>query len=153
MSSLDLQATLWLQSLKGSGPALDLFLEQWLVLASEIGNPSSVLATLVPMLFALRPRLAPTVMVAYISADILNGMLKFPLMGDRPYWLSEEVRQYPHTCESGYGMPSGHVMTTTTAWLTLLLLLQQRGERAPARAVALFCAVLLPSVMLSRVYT
>ena len=25
--------------------------------------------------------------------------------GDRPYWVDSRVRQFDHTCESGYGMP------------------------------------------------
>jgi hypothetical protein len=43
-------------------------------------------------------------LLSLLAADWTNLNLKFIAQGDRPYWVSPLVREFPHTCESGYGM-------------------------------------------------
>lgn len=52
--------------------------------------------------------------------------------GDRPYWwvhevesnynatVFPEINQFPATCETGPGMPSGHSMATSAVWYILV---------------------------------
>ncbi|XP_054899043.1 glucose-6-phosphatase 3 isoform X2 [Poeciliopsis prolifica] len=68
------------------------------------------------------------VAVLWVSAlsEWLNLMLKWVLFGDRPYWWVGESRvyfstkpkisQFPCTCETGPGSPSGHSMVTAAVW-------------------------------------
>jgi len=60
-------------------------------------------------------------LLVYISAEALNFSLKIALRGDRPYWTSPEAVQFPGlTCETSYGMPSGHAMVTGTLFYTIV---------------------------------
>eukprot|EP00927_Polykrikos_kofoidii_P063110 TRINITY_DN57938_c0_g1_i1.p1 TRINITY_DN57938_c0_g1~~TRINITY_DN57938_c0_g1_i1.p1 ORF type:complete len:378 (+),score=40.14 TRINITY_DN57938_c0_g1_i1:60-1136(+) len=73
-------------------------------------NPAMVLPMVVPFLIALRLRASAIhLLVVACVADLLNLVLKWSFSGDRPYWASSLVRQFPMTCEGGFGMPSGHM--------------------------------------------
>jgi hypothetical protein len=61
---------------------------------------------------------------------LLNDFLSI-LMEDRPYWWIpdqsgsygaqiEPLHQFPVTCETGPGSPSGHVMVSAATWLMLV---------------------------------
>lgn len=56
-----------------------------------------------------------------LISDWLNTIFKWFLMGNRPYWYSDHLEQFPGTCETGPGNPSGHCMIPS-AVLTVLSL-------------------------------
>lgn len=96
-------------------------LDDFLSFVSSASSPSQILNRVVPLLACLRgPQVALMVLVAYVAADVSNLALKWPLQGDRPFWMDESLRQFGgNTCEVGFGMPSGHVQVTFAAYLTV----------------------------------
>uniref|UniRef100_A0A3Q3VSL5 Glucose-6-phosphatase catalytic subunit 1 n=1 Tax=Mola mola TaxID=94237 RepID=A0A3Q3VSL5_MOLML len=63
--------------------------------------------------------------------DWVNLMLKWLLFGERPYWWVQEtdyygnyskplIEQFPMTCETGPGSPSGHAMGTAAVYYTMM---------------------------------
>jgi hypothetical protein len=88
---------------------------------SSASNPAQILHRVVPLLACtLGPQAALKVLVAYVVADVSNLALKWPLQGDRPFWMDATVRQFGgNTCEVGFGMPSGHVQVTVAGYATL----------------------------------
>jgi hypothetical protein len=115
--------------------------DDFLSFVSSASNPAQILHRVVPILaFLIGPQAALKVLVAYVAADVSNLALKWPLQGDRPFWMDESVRQFGaqilkstlysdlpskytraltfqnvcqgNTCEVGFGMPSGHVQVT-----------------------------------------
>ena len=96
-------------------------MDDFLSFVSSASSPSQILNRVVPILACLRgPQVALTVLVAYVAADVSNLALKWPLQGDRPFWMDERLKQFGgNTCEVGFGMPSGHVQVTVAAYLTV----------------------------------
>lgn len=103
---------------------------------------------------------------SYIIADVLNFILKVLCRADRPFWVSSAVEQFPHTCESGYGFPSGHCMAaaSTLCCLPKMIPLQNvivagvlvalalsrvsTGSHFPSQAiVGVFCGFLITRVV------
>lgn len=124
------------------------WLEEALALYTEWIHPNTAFTFVAPLLFALAKRaVAMHLLVVCACTDITNLVLKWLIAGDRPYWASEDVRQFRMTCEGGYGMPSGHVMAFTAVTYFLLARL-----RAP-RYLYVFHAALVCIGAYSRVYT
>ena len=140
-----LEGVIWVQKHKN----LDLFME-W---ATFFGDPKNILHIVIPVICCIIPVSEEstifTMMIVIVqsTSDSLNAYLKWPLAGDRPYWLSELVIQFPMTCETGFGMPSGHVMVST-AVLTLFCLKFPKFHYL--RIVAFFVVI---GVCFSRVHT
>jgi glucose-6-phosphatase len=100
-----------------------------LVLTEYAGNPKYILLFGLPLMELLhvsKPRLGGAYLSAFVTADALNSYLKWPLAGNRPYWFDPRVRQFPVTCETGYGMPSGHSMAVATAYTWAVCRLDRR---------------------------
>ncbi|TKS92316.1 Glucose-6-phosphatase [Collichthys lucidus] len=66
-----------------------------------------------------------------VVGDWVNLMLKWLLFGERPYWWVQEtdyygnssqpmIEQFPLTCETGPGSPSGHAMGTAAVYYTMM---------------------------------
>jgi len=101
--------------------------DDFLSFVSSASNPASVLHFLVPILALFDQTLALQVVVSYVIADISNLAMKWPLQGDRPYWMDPAVRQFGHnTCEVGFGMPSGHVQVTVAVYALLVVAIRKR---------------------------
>lgn len=97
----------------------------WLF-ASHIGDPKATFLLLFPIthFFSRRTGLA----VLWLSAltEWLNLVFKWILFGERPYWWMKEsglfeenppkLQQFPPTCETGPGSPSGHAMISAAVW-------------------------------------
>jgi hypothetical protein len=58
-----------------------------LAFISSASNPASVIHYVLPVLSLLDAQLATELLSAYALADITNLLLKWPLKGDRPYWV------------------------------------------------------------------
>ncbi|XP_059181203.1 glucose-6-phosphatase a, catalytic subunit, tandem duplicate 1 [Centropristis striata] len=107
-----------------------------------------------------------------VIGDWLNLVLKWVLFGERPYWWVHETRfygvgpapslqQFPITCETGPGSPSGHAMGAAGVWYVMVtaLLAIATEKRCPPllyRFLQLGLMVLMVLVLLvvcmSRVY-
>ncbi|CAL1599980.1 unnamed protein product [Knipowitschia caucasica] len=86
-----------------------------------------------------------------VIGDWLNLVFKWILFGERPYWWVHEasyydngvrphIEQYPMTCETGPGSPSGHAMgaagvyyTLVTSILALLSTKKKMGMKKPSQ--------------------
>ena len=103
-------------------------LDGFLSAVSSASNPSQILHRVVPVLSCTAgPQAALKVLVAYVAADVSNLALKWPLQGDRPFWMDAAVRQFgSNTCEVGFGMPSGHVQVTVAGYATVATLFRNR---------------------------
>eukprot|EP00961_Rhodomonas_salina_P069625 934607-Rhodomonas_salina.1 len=101
--------------------------DDFLSFVSSASNPASVLHFLVPVLALFDQALALQIVVAYVAADVSNLAFKWPLQGDRPFWMDPGVRQFGHnTCEVGFGMPSGHVQVTVAVYALLAIAVRKR---------------------------
>ncbi|XP_040927714.1 glucose-6-phosphatase catalytic subunit 1-like [Betta splendens] len=107
-----------------------------------------------------------------VVGDWVNLILKWLLFGERPYWWVQEtsfygnssqpmMQQFPLTCETGPGSPSGHAMGAATVYYTVMssllaTALKEEGQRLRRWCVrvslwTLFWCVQV-CVCLSRVY-
>jgi len=71
------------------------------------------------------------------------------LAGNRPYWVDSRVRQFPHTCESGYGMPSGHCMVSVAALFYLIFAYGSTYQRL----LSPLGLVITAAICISRIHT
>lgn len=86
-----------------------------------ISNPVTVYIVMLPFVYCYISRRLGLQLLLIISVnDIVNSLLKWAAVGDRPYWYSIFVREFAGTCESGYGLPSGHAANATAIAVTLL---------------------------------
>ena len=161
-------AAAWTSSSESDASTLTLFaltearISTFMVLGSWFGDPGFCLHFILPYLWGVSGRGAPVVplavLFAFLTADTTNAWLKWPLEGGRPYWMDARVRQFPMTCEVGFGDPSGHVMVTTSVWLLLCRRAAGSGSESGSEArrqwqwLWLVPLLLLPWVAISRVY-
>lgn len=61
--------------------------DELLAFISSATNPASVIHYVLPILSVYDIHLATDLISAYALADITNLLLKWPLKGDRPYWV------------------------------------------------------------------
>lgn len=124
------------------------WLQAGLELYTEWIHPVTALTVAAPVFFGLgRRTLAVNFILVVSTSDIANTLLKWVFAGNRPYWSSQDVRQFAMTCEAGYGMPSGHVQAFTTA--TYFLIMRLCVSRT---ILVAHCAVIVLAAY-SRVYT
>uniref|UniRef100_A0A8C6U583 glucose-6-phosphatase n=1 Tax=Neogobius melanostomus TaxID=47308 RepID=A0A8C6U583_9GOBI len=126
-------------------------------LASSVADLHTTFFLFFPIWFHLRKDTALRLIWVAVIGDWLNLVLKWVLFGERPYWWVHETRfygndpvpalkQFPITCETGPGSPSGHAMGASAVWYVMVTaLLSLMG----------LCAVMglvLLIVCMSRVY-
>ncbi|XP_069937733.1 glucose-6-phosphatase catalytic subunit 1-like [Cherax quadricarinatus] len=86
---------------------------------SDAGDPGLAFTLYFPLVVALQATVGVKFMWSIIMCEWSNMILKWILAGDRPYWWIHETSlykdrfppflyQFPRTCETGPGMPSGH---------------------------------------------
>lgn len=129
------------------------WLDDAVVSLTLLGDPKLVFLYLAPLIYwcapsDLRRSLGIELLLGLMMSDVLNALLKWPFQGDRPYWFDERVKEFSVTCESGFGMPSGHMMVSSCV---VFLLLARVPARRRAAAVAI-AAVFLFLLALSRMY-
>eukprot|EP00095_Tigriopus_kingsejongensis_P011441 maker-scaffold222_size251774-snap-gene-1.20 protein:Tk11441 transcript:maker-scaffold222_size251774-snap-gene-1.20-mRNA-1 annotation:"hypothetical protein DAPPUDRAFT_316364" len=103
-------------------------------LASSIGDPSLAFVLYFPIIAGIHYRSGVRFLGTVILCEWLNQVLKWLCFGERPFWwvLENELfsgkhpnpsvvllEQNPMTCETGPGLPSGHVMMNIVIWLIL----------------------------------
>ncbi|NWS14762.1 G6PC3 phosphatase, partial [Pachyramphus minor] len=158
-----IQAALALQA----GPP---WLEQFWVYLTSHFDPKSIYTFCFPLAHGLDAQVGLMVLWIGLVAEWFNVVLKWFLFGERPYWWIHEsglfsqeelekfpLRQFPVTCETGPGDPSGHCMIPGAALVPLVTALaaevalstQSRVLRLiPFLAYALF----LVAMGLSRIF-
>ncbi|XP_056628033.1 glucose-6-phosphatase a, catalytic subunit, tandem duplicate 1 [Triplophysa dalaica] len=88
---------------------------------SSVADLHTTFFVFFPIWFHLRRDVGVKLIWVAVVGDWLNLVLKWVLFGERPYWWVHETRfygpikhpelqQFPITCETGPGSPSGHAM-------------------------------------------
>ncbi|KAM9716678.1 glucose-6-phosphatase catalytic subunit 1-like [Menidia menidia] len=100
-------------------------------LASAMADLHTAFFSLFPIWFHLRRETGLRLIWVAVIGDWLNLVLKWVLSGERPYWWVHETRfyaageaptlkQFPITCETGPGSPSGHAMGSAGVWYVMV---------------------------------
>ncbi|XP_026171405.1 glucose-6-phosphatase a, catalytic subunit, tandem duplicate 1 [Mastacembelus armatus] len=114
-------------------------------LASTVADLHTTFFWLFPVWFHLRRDTGLRLIWVAVIGDWLNLVLKWVLSGERPYWWVHEtqfygagrapaLQQFPITCETGPGSPSGHAMGAAGVWYVMVtaLLSIATEQRCPA---------------------
>lgn len=142
-------------------------LEQLWIWVTFLGDPKSIYLFFFPAAYYVSRRVGVAVLWDAVIAEWLNLVFKWILFGERPFWWVHEsgyyrhtpaqVHQFPSTCETGPGSPSGHCMITGAAlWPIMTALSSQVAARVHSRwarvmPILAYCTFLL-AVGLSRIY-
>lgn len=105
---------------------------------SKVFDPKYVFTVYFPLAFGLKWALGVQLLGTLIVVEWLNQVLKWLMRGDRPYWWVQQVHetngswlstghwtqvpdiaQFPSTCETGPGTPSGHSMAMSAVWYVI----------------------------------
>ncbi|KAI3365494.1 hypothetical protein L3Q82_010578 [Scortum barcoo] len=100
-------------------------------LASTVADLHTTFFFFFPIWFYLRRDTGLRLIWVAVLGDWLNLVLKWVLFGERPYWWVHETRfygagpspslqQFPITCETGPGSPSGHAMGAAGVWYVMV---------------------------------
>ncbi|XP_034050458.1 glucose-6-phosphatase [Thalassophryne amazonica] len=100
----------------------------WVSWAADLRNTFFIFF---PLFFHLRASVGIKLIWVAVIGDWLNLVFKWILFGERPYWWVHEtshyaddvrpyIEQYPMTCETGPGSPSGHAMGAAGIYYTLV---------------------------------
>ncbi|XP_068775596.1 glucose-6-phosphatase 3 isoform X2 [Struthio camelus] len=147
-----------------SGPP---WLEKFWLSVTSLADPKCIFTVCFPLAYFLDRKVGVSVLWIGLVSEWLNVTFKWFLFGERPFWWVHEsrlfkeqpvpVRQFPVSCETGPGSPSGHCMITGAAlWplVTTLTALASRHSRSAVVKLIPFAAytLLLLAVGLSRVF-
>ncbi|NXT17300.1 G6PC3 phosphatase, partial [Syrrhaptes paradoxus] len=147
-----------------SGPP---WLEKFWISVTSLADPKCIFTICFPLGYFLDRKVGVSVLWIGLVSEWLNVVLKWFLFGERPFWWVHEsglasrelilLHQFPVSCETGPGDPSGHCMITGAAlWplVTALTALASRHSRSLLVKLTPFCtyALLLLAVGLSRVF-
>ncbi|XP_064589420.1 glucose-6-phosphatase 3 isoform X1 [Zonotrichia leucophrys gambelii] len=150
-------------ALQAGPPWLEQF---WLLLSSYLG-PGSIYTVCFPLARGLDEHVSLMVLWIALLAEWLNVVLKWFLFGERPYWWMHEsgmaereqlpLRQFPITCETGPGSPSGHCMILGAAlWPVVTALSEEVSRCSRSRLLRLLpfllYLLLLAAMGLSRIF-
>ncbi|XP_028559177.2 glucose-6-phosphatase 3 [Podarcis muralis] len=143
-------------------------LEDFWLWMTFMGDPKSVIIIYFPLAYFLLDRkVGVKVLWLGLISEWLNLVSKWFLFGERPFWWIYEsgfsrkedvtLRQFPASCETGPGSPSGHCMITGTAlWPVVTTLTARISQHSKSWVVKAgpFTAylVFLLAVGLSRIY-
>ncbi|XP_009083291.1 PREDICTED: glucose-6-phosphatase 3, partial [Acanthisitta chloris] len=122
------------------------WLEQFWIFLTSRADPKSIYTICFPLAHSLDTHMGLMVLWIGLVAEWLNVVFKWFLFGERPYWWLQESgfshrelllpRQFPVTCETGPGSPSGHCMITGAAlWPLITALTAQVSSHTQSRAL------------------
>ncbi|KAM8946287.1 glucose-6-phosphatase 3 [Pelodytes ibericus] len=136
--------------------------ESFWLWVTYLGDPSSVFLIYFPLAYAYQHRLGVTVLWLTLISEWLNVVFKWFLFGERPFWWVYEsgkyndvnLQQFPSTCETGPGSPSGHCMITGAAlWPVVMSLTNEWSHRGIQRFIPVFLySLLMFGIAVSRVF-
>ncbi|RXM29041.1 Glucose-6-phosphatase 2 [Acipenser ruthenus] len=98
---------------------------------SSVGDPRNILSVYFPLWFQLSQIVGTKMIWVAVIGDWFNLIFKWILFGHRPYWWVQEallyqnnslpqLEQFPITCETGPGSPSGHAMGSSCVWYVMV---------------------------------
>ncbi|XP_028662188.1 glucose-6-phosphatase 2-like [Erpetoichthys calabaricus] len=98
---------------------------------SSIGDPRNIFLVYFPLWFPLSHVVGTKIIWVAVIGDFANLIFKWILFGHRPYWWVQETQfyqnsshphleQFPITCETGPGSPSGHAMCSSCVWYLMV---------------------------------
>ncbi|XP_077993124.1 glucose-6-phosphatase 2-like [Glandiceps talaboti] len=105
--------------------------DAYMLFMSHMGDPRNAFLIYFPIVYCLSPSVGRKVVWVAALSEWMNAVLKWLLYGNRPYWWVQEsslyndntrpdINQYPLTCETGPGSPSGHAMVTASVWFIMV---------------------------------
>ncbi|XP_065882517.1 glucose-6-phosphatase 3-like isoform X2 [Dysidea avara] len=135
---------------------------EWVAIAiSTLGDPKICYLLAFPVAFFINRKLGSQMLCIIAWAEWLNIVLKWLLLGERPYWWvhtnsdwpsDQTIHQVYITCETGPGVPSGHVMITGCVWWTIANYISQLNKNRPlSNIIKPLTAVFIMLVLISRV--
>ncbi|XP_069508933.1 glucose-6-phosphatase 2-like [Ambystoma mexicanum] len=103
----------------------------FLSVMSAVGDPRNTFLLYFPIWFHLSRRVGTRMIWVAVIGDWCNLILKWVMFGQRPYWWVQEtsfyqgssvphLEQFPITCETGPGSPSGHAMGSACVWYVMV---------------------------------
>ncbi|XP_059115158.1 glucose-6-phosphatase 2 isoform X1 [Peromyscus eremicus] len=98
---------------------------------SDVGDPRNIFSVYFPLWFQLNQTVGTKMIWVAAIGDWFNLIFKWILFGHRPYWWIQETQiypnhsspcleQFPTTCETGPGSPSGHAMGSSCVWYVMV---------------------------------
>ncbi|XP_076366778.1 glucose-6-phosphatase 3-like isoform X2 [Tachypleus tridentatus] len=129
-------------------------LDELFLFACYMWDPRHAYVIYFPLVFYFSHSIGIKVLWAATLSEWLNLALKWLLQEDRPYWwVSEDsdgrelnltLRQFPITCETGPGSPSGHVMVTTCVLFQIIkALTEKQGILVKVGGWSIYAVVIL----------
>ncbi|XP_060113261.1 glucose-6-phosphatase 2 [Heteronotia binoei] len=105
--------------------------QRFLHFMSHVGDPRNIFLIYFPLWFQLNPVIGTKMIWVAVIGDWFNLIFKWILFGHRPYWWVQEtiiypnqsiprLEQFPITCETGPGSPSGHAMGSSCVWYVMV---------------------------------
>ncbi|XP_067286528.1 glucose-6-phosphatase catalytic subunit 1 [Pseudorasbora parva] len=103
----------------------------WFLFVSFAADLRNTFFIFFPIWFHLKESVGIKLIWVAVIGDWLNLVFKWILFGERPYWWVHEtpyyinssaphIEQYPMTCETGPGSPSGHAMGAAGVYYALV---------------------------------
>uniref|UniRef100_A0A8C1Z0S6 Glucose-6-phosphatase catalytic subunit 1 n=1 Tax=Cyprinus carpio TaxID=7962 RepID=A0A8C1Z0S6_CYPCA len=114
--------------------------QRWFTFVSTMADLRTTFLYFFPIWFHLQSAVGVKLVWVAVVGDWLNLVLKWLMFGERPYWWVKEtvyygnltvpqIKQFPMTCETGPGDPSGHAMGAAGVYYamvtSLLTILQE----------------------------
>ncbi|XP_072343389.1 glucose-6-phosphatase catalytic subunit 1-like [Scyliorhinus torazame] len=105
--------------------------QSWFTFISFAADLRNTFFVFFPIWFHLCEAVGVKLLWVAVIGDWLNLIFKWILFGQRPYWWVREtsyygnssfpvLEQYPITCETGPGSPSGHAMGSAGVWYVMV---------------------------------
>ncbi|MEE6511172.1 hypothetical protein FKM82_017641 [Ascaphus truei] len=105
--------------------------QDWFVFVSLAADLRNTFFVFFPIWFHLCESVGIKLIWVAVIGDWLNLIFKWVLFGQRPYWWVHEtsfyvntsapaIRQFPVTCETGPGSPSGHAMGSSAVYYVMV---------------------------------
>ncbi|XP_014347075.1 glucose-6-phosphatase 2 isoform X1 [Latimeria chalumnae] len=105
--------------------------QDFLNFMSSVGDPRNIFSIYFPLWFQLSQMIGTKMIWVAVIGDWFNLIFKWILFGHRPYWWVQEsqfyqnlsvpqLEQFPITCETGPGSPSGHAMGSSCVWYVMI---------------------------------
>lgn len=142
-------------------------LENMWLWVTFLADPKNLFQFYFPAVYYASRRLGISLFWIAFITEWLNLVFKWFLFGDRPFWWVHEsgysaqtpiqIHQFPSSCETGPGSPSGHCMITGAAlWPIMIAISSQVASQTRSPWVRVipglaYCTFLL-AVGLSRVF-
>uniref|UniRef100_A0A8C0JGG9 Glucose-6-phosphatase n=1 Tax=Chelonoidis abingdonii TaxID=106734 RepID=A0A8C0JGG9_CHEAB len=124
LHDMGIQATRYLQENYQSS-------QDWFLFISFAADLRNTFFILFPIWFHLSEAVGVKLIWVAVIGDWLNLVFKWILFGQRPYWWVREtgyygntsgpaIQQFPLTCETGPGSPSGHAMGSAGVYYVMV---------------------------------